>query len=40
MERAGELGAMVLRDADGREVRVGDLWRDRPAALVWIRHYG
>lgn len=40
MERVEELGAMELRDADGREVRLGELWRERPAVLVWIRHYG
>ncbi|HYV49325.1 MAG TPA: hypothetical protein VFA20_30915 [Myxococcaceae bacterium] len=40
MERVEELGAMALRDADDREVRLGELWRERPAALVWIRHYG
>ena len=22
------------------DVRLGDLWSDRPAALVWLRHYG
>jgi hypothetical protein len=40
VERFEKLGAMVLRDADDRAVRLGDLWRDRPAVLVWIRHYG
>jgi hypothetical protein len=30
----------VLRDQDSHEVRLGDLWSDRPAALVWLRHYG
>lgn len=40
MERVDELGEVVLRDADDREVRVGGLWSDRPAVLVWIRHYG
>jgi len=31
---------LVLPDSDGHEVRLGDLWRERPAALVWLRHYG
>jgi hypothetical protein len=40
-ERADELGAVVLEDADtGEEVRLADLWRDRPAVLVFLRHYG
>jgi hypothetical protein len=29
-----------LPDSFGEEQRVGDLWRDRPAVLVWLRHYG
>jgi peroxiredoxin len=29
-----------LPDQDGVDVRLGDLWRERPAALVWLRHYG
>jgi hypothetical protein len=29
-----------LRDSDGDELRLGDLWRERPVALVFLRHYG
>jgi hypothetical protein len=30
-----------LLDADTeQEVRVGDLWAERPAALIFLRHYG
>lgn len=39
-ERADELAEIVLQDHDGRAVRLGDLWSERPAALVWLRHYG
>ncbi len=39
-ERADALAGIVLPDQDGREVRLGDLWRERPAVLVWLRHYG
>jgi prostamide/prostaglandin F2alpha synthase len=39
-ERADALAAIVLPDQDGNEVRLGDLWAERPAALVWLRHYG
>ena len=35
-----EIADITLPDQDGTEVRLGDLWRDRPAALVWLRHYG
>jgi len=31
---------IVLPDQDGVDHRIGDYWRDRPAALIWLRHYG
>ena len=34
------LAPIVLPDADGREVRLGSLWTDGPAVLVFLRHYG
>jgi hypothetical protein len=34
------LADIVLPDHDGHDVRLGDLWRERPAALIWLRHYG
>lgn len=37
---ADALRDIVLPDQDGNEVRLGDLWKDRPVALVWLRHYG
>jgi hypothetical protein len=39
-ERADALAEIVLPDHDGQDVRLGDLWEDGPAALVWLRHYG
>ncbi len=39
-ERADALADIVLRDHESREVRLGDEWRDRPAALVFLRHWG
>jgi hypothetical protein len=39
-KRADALADIVLADHEGREVRLGDLWRGGPAALVWLRHYG
>ena len=38
--RADALADIVLPDQDGNDVRLGDLWSDGPAALVWLRHYG
>ena len=39
-DRADGLADIVLPDHEGNEVRLGDLWQDRPAVLVWLRHYG
>ncbi len=30
----------VLPDSFGNEQRVGDLWKDQPVVLAWLRHYG
>jgi hypothetical protein len=38
--RADVLADLVLLDHEGGEVRLGDLWSERPVALVWLRHYG
>lgn len=37
---ADGLGPIVVPDHDGNDVRLSDLWRDRPVALIWLRHYG
>jgi hypothetical protein len=29
-----------VNDLEGRPVRLGDLWRDGPAVLIFLRHYG
>ena len=34
------LAAITLPDADGREVRLGSLWENQPAVIVFLRHYG
>jgi hypothetical protein len=34
------LSDVVLRDIEGEQVRLGDLWADRPVVMVWLRHYG
>lgn len=34
------LAPIALPDTDGREVRLGSLWAERPAVLVFLRHYG
>jgi hypothetical protein len=38
--RADELAGIVLQDSNGEDVRLGSLWEERPAVLVFLRHYG
>jgi hypothetical protein len=40
MRNADELAEIALPDQDENPVRLGDLWRERPAVMVWLRHYG
>ena len=40
MSLAATLAPITLPDADGKPVRVGSLWADRPAVVVFLRHYG
>jgi hypothetical protein len=35
-----ELADVVVKDANGGDLRLGDLWRDKPAVVVFVRHYG
>jgi hypothetical protein len=35
-----EIEDLRLPDSFGEEKRVGDLWKDQPTILVWLRHYG
>ena len=37
---ADGLADIVLPDHEGHDVRLGELWSEQPAALVWLRHYG
>lgn len=37
---ASVLEDVVLNDVDGHPVRLGDLWSERPAVLVFLRHFG
>jgi hypothetical protein len=40
MRNADALADITLPDHDGNDVRLGDLWSEHPAVLVWLRHYG
>lgn len=35
-----QLADIFLPDADGSEVRLGSLWENKPAVIVFLRHYG
>jgi peroxiredoxin len=37
---ASVLEDVVLNDYEGHPVRLGDLWGERPAVLVFVRHFG
>jgi peroxiredoxin len=37
---ARPLEDVVLEDHEGRPIRLGDIWQDRPAVLAFVRHYG
>ena len=34
------LSDTTILDTAGGDVRLGDLWRDHPAVMVWLRHFG
>ena len=40
MKSLSSIEDLRLPDSYGDEVRIGDLWRDQPAVVVWLRHYG
>ena len=35
-----QAAAAVIRDLDGREVALQELWRDKPVVLAFVRHFG
>ncbi len=40
MSLAATLAPITLPDFDGKVVRLGSLWADRPAVVIFLRHYG
>ena len=40
LARADDLAGLELEDHSGEWHRLGDFWRDGPAVLVFLRHYG
>lgn len=37
---SSKLAGMTLPDVDGNPVKLGSLWADHPAVVVFLRHYG
>ena len=37
---SARLASITLPDVDGTPVQLGSLWADRPAVVVFLRHYG
>lgn len=34
------LADVQLLDVEGKSHRLGDLWKERPALLLFVRHFG
>ena len=34
-----ELAELRLKEADGGDVRLGDVWADQTTVIAWLRHY-
>ncbi len=39
-DTAHQLATITILDSDGAPVVVGSAWREQPALLVFIRHFG
>ncbi len=35
-----KLGEAVVQDVDGNEVRLFRFWSEKPAVVVFVRHFG
>jgi hypothetical protein len=35
-----ELADAVVQDVEGRPAKLAEVWKDRPAVLVFLRHFG
>jgi len=40
MRASPALAAAEVVDTDGRARPLGELWRERPALVLWVRHFG
>ena len=35
-----DVAELPLMGLDGKEAQLGSLWAERPAVVVWLRHFG
>jgi hypothetical protein len=40
LSSASDLAGMTVLDEKSQKVELGTLWRDKPAVLVFVRHFG
>lgn len=40
LDRADDLAKLTVLDDQRATVELGTLWRDQPAVLVFVRHFG
>ncbi len=40
LSRADDLAKLTVLDEHGTAIELASLWRDQPAVLVFIRHFG
>ena len=40
LNRADDLAKLTVLDEQGNPVEVGTFWKDKPAVLVFVRHFG
>ena len=40
LTRADDLATMTVLDAQQQPITLGTLWKDKPAVLVFVRHFG
>jgi hypothetical protein len=40
LSRADDLAALTVLDEKREPIELGTLWRDKPAVLAFVRHFG
>ncbi len=40
LARADDLASLTVQDEKGESIQLATLWRDKPAVLAFVRHFG